>query len=701
MTEAPGSQSDYSGDPAKLHKELLEKAKESKRVRQLKERDWYVSRCFYSGNQYATYLEGQGIVEQLPNPRKRPRLINNLCRVSVDTILSYLLRQDPVFSVLAKTGEPEDQNAAMMGRVVLYHYWSLLNCAEKLAAAGRWALITGAGIWKVGWDSKIGPQVPQMSRVPVMPDMMNPEVQAQMAMGMMPEPEMTWQQTGAVPGGEVRIDVVSPFEFLQDPGAQTLEDSLWGIHHTMRPVGELRAEYPQHADKIVPMDPREAAYEKATLASFGGKSSGNKQYNNRAEVYEYWHRRCAEYPEGQRVVFTNDTVLDSGPTPSGYEDMPFAMWSGREVPGEFWPDGILKDAIPMQKEHNKRFSQLADVANKFKTYWVAVRGTIDEEQINNEDGQIIEGDNPAMLPTPHAPPPLPESYLELMKLSREAIENVTGATAVLQGVVKGEVRSGRQVAYQGQYAEGRINLDAKNLARFLERTGRLILQQVSENVTEQRIARMSGKNRDMEVRSFKGADIRGQTDVLVSPDTLLSFSKSERFNMLNTMLTSQVITPQKFLELMDMADFSPALEDIAQDRNNAQRENEFWRNMQPTQPPRAFENHQIHLNEHNKFRKSDSYRMLDPMFQQSEIDQHCAVHEQFVVGTMGGMPPGDSGSGGPPPGGEGAPNAKAPLRPPSTPAEMQAEAMKQSGQELAEGLPPVPPVADLGPENQH
>lgn len=700
MPEAVGAQPDYSGDPSKLHKELLEKARESKRVRQLKEKDWYISRAFYSGNQYATYLEGQGIVEQLPNPRKRPRLINNLCRVSVDTILSYLLRQDPVFSVLAKTGEPEDQNAAMMGRVVLYHYWNLLNCAEKLAACGRWALITGAGFWKVGWDAKAGPKVPQMGQVPQMPDLMNPEIQQQMAMGMMPEPEMAWKQIGpSMPAGDVRIDVVSPFELLQDIGAQTLEDSLWAIHHTMRPVGELRAEYPNAKDKILPMDPKEAAYEKQALASFGGRST-NKNYNNRCEVYEYWHRKCAEYPEGLRVVFTNDTVLDSGPTPPGYDEMPFAMWSGREVPGEFWPDGILKDALPMQKEHNKRFSQLADVANKFKTYWVAVRGTIDEEQINNEDGQIIEGDNPAMLPKPHAPPSMPESYLELMKLSREAIENVTGATAVLQGMVKGEVRSGRQVAYQGQYAEGRINLDAKNLARFLERAGRLILTQVSENVTEQRIARMSGKNRDMEVRSFKGADIRGQTDVVVSPDTLLSFSKSERFNMLNQMLTNQVITPQKFLELMDMADFSPALEDIAQDRNNAQRENEMWRNMQEVPPPRAFENHQIHLNEHNKFRKGDSYRMLDPMFQQV-IDQHCAVHEQFVIGPMGAMPPGDPGSGGPPPGSEGMSGGPNPTKPPPTPAEMQAEAMKQSGQELAEGLPPVPPVADLGPENQH
>jgi hypothetical protein len=212
-------------------------------------------------------------------------------------------------------------------------------------------------------------------------------------------------------------------------------------------------------------------------------------------------------------------------------------------------------------------------------------------------------------------------------------------------------------------------------------------------VTEQRIARVVGRNRDMEVKAFKGADLRGQTDVTVDPGTMLSFSKSERFNMLKEMHQLQVIDTGEFRQNMDISDFAGILEGVAQDRNNAQRENEAWKHGQPVPPAKAYEDHHVHLNQHNYFRKSDAYRMLPPEAQMS-VDKHCTYHEQMVLTLSGAPPPGSEM-----PAGDGM--DADPGGPPPTPGEMQGfvdKAIKQGGQELAEGLPPPPPVADLGQE---
>jgi hypothetical protein len=688
----------YSGDEPALLSQLRSQVDDARRLRAQRERDWHIQREFYRGQQYAAYIDGRGVVEQMPNLKNKPRLINNMCRSSVDTILAYLLRQDPAMDVVANTGEPEDQNAAMTARSVLYHYWHALNCQEKLQAAGKFALTMCAGFWKIGWDPLKGPKIQEMTQQPVMP---SPEIMAAVMAGTtpMPEPELQLVPSGKTyPGGEVRVDVVSPFEFLVDPQAQSLDDAEWVCQHSMRQSAEMQALYPKKKDELEPdKSSPSTGYERSTLANFA--DGVGKENQTRVEVFEYWHRANAKWPNGFRCLFTKRGIIDSGPTPQGYDEIPFAMWADKTVPGEFWPDATLKDAIPLQKEHNKRLSQLVDIANKFKVYWTCLEGEVSEEQITNEDGQVIEFHTPGHEPTPHDPPPVPDSLVKLLEVTREAIENATGATGVLQGNVKGEVRSGRQVAYQGQYAEGRINLSAKGLARFLMRAGKLILQMVAANVDDRRIARVVGKNRSIEVKDFVGADIRGQTDVVVDAGTMLSFSKAERFNMLKEMLQGQVISPQRFLELMDMADFSSALEDIAQDRNNAQRENEDWRQGRPTSKPRPFENHQVHLTNHNYFRKSDAYRMLDPTVM-AEVDAHCGFHEQSLVQAAQGMPPSPPAS--PPGGGEGgAPpevgKSGAPGQPPPTPADMQAmadAALAQSGQELAEGLPPVPPLAD-------
>lgn len=704
MDEKPAAGEPYGGDPQKLHATLLEKVRGSKSARSRQERDWYIQREFHRGRQYAVLADNIGIIENPPNPKRKPRMINNLVRPAVEVILSYLLRQDPSFTVMPKTGEPEDQNGALVARAVLFHYWGLLKLARKLKLTGYYVADMCAGFWKITWDPLAGPKVPIMERREIPP---SPEAMLQAAeTGVLPESEVEDVQVGEQPAGDVRIDLLSPFEYLNDPTSETMEDSRWGCHYMRRPVSEMKKRSPAHAETLHPDEGDEmSGQERQVHQSFGAGAGGggglSASKTGMMTVWEFWGRACEEWPEGLRATFTRERVLEAGPTPQGHADLPFAMWCGRLVPGEFWPDAYIHDAIPLQKEHNKALSQLVLVRQRFKTYWTAPVGSIDEEQITDEDSQIIEH-QPGQAPESHAPPPLPEALLKSLEMSKEAIENVTGATAVLQGVVSGEVRSGRQVAYQGQYAEGRISLDAKELAWFFQDSGKMILELVQTYVTEPRVARVVGRNRDVEVKNFKGADIHGQTDVVVDPGTLLSFSKSERFNMLKEMETMKLLPPGKFLELMEISDFSAVMEDVAQDRNNAQRENEAWRQGQPADPPQPWDNHQMHLNGpgcHNYFRKSGTYRTLPPEAQQA-VNEHCAYHEKMLMQLMGPMP-GPGGEGGAGVGDGNLPPEPVQGKPPPTPAEMQGymdmdESQKQSGQEIAEGLPPVPPVADIG-----
>jgi hypothetical protein len=697
---APEKESrDYGGNPEDLFSQAREMAEEALRARWLHEADWYIAREFYRGNQYAVWVKDR-IVDALalePQKSKKPRLIDNLCRPAIRTVLSYMMRHDPAFGVVASTGEPEDQAAALTSRAVLKHYWRTLQCEADLLEAGLWASICGAGAWKIGWDAQAGPVIPQIQRVPEMP-FPTPELLAQVqAGGAMPEAEMVERVMGGYPAGDPRIDVLSPFEYAPEPEAVSLKDAQYVVHVARRPLDELRAAF-RGKEKLIDADEPDAdvgAYVKQVHQSFGADGSGwGKAKPNRVTVYELWHRRCKKWPQGLRLVYTKKGLLHFGPTPPGYDEIPLAELRLEPVPGRYWPDGLLRDAIPLQKEHNHQVTEWARQLRRSRPYWTAPEGSCSEDTFTDDD-RVVKEFRPGLRPEYHQAPPIPEGVIAMATFSSDAVDRVTGATGVLQGRVKGETRSGRQVAYQGQYAESSLGLSAKAFARFLSRAGKLLLEQIQANVTEQRVAMVVGANRSQEVVYFKGADIRGQTDVVVEADTMLSFSKSERFNMLKEMHQTQVIDRDEFRQHMEIADFSPITEKLAQARNQAQRENEAWRRGEPTPMPRPFEDHQTHLAQHNYFRNSDAYRMLPPELMQA-IDAHCDYHGQKVM-MLAGLAPGPGGEPNPP--SDGAPVDLG--QEPKTPGDMQElvdRSIQQSGAELAEGLPPVPPVADLAQE---
>lgn len=683
---------DASDSRPKL-KELLDKVETGLRLRRERESRWYIAKEFLKGNHYHRWENGKVI----PPPHdarwlKKPRIIDNQIRVNIEGLLAYLLRTEPFFSTLAKSGEWDDQAATIVGRKILYHYWTLLGMGAKLERCGLWAFTTGIGLLKVGWDPFGGQRLQQYQTVEVPPAMPPPPElmmaqQQAMAMGQpfeMPPEFMPSQQqvpSGTIPAGEVTIDVVSPFEFIPDHGAETMEECAWVIHHPMRPVDEVRRMYPDLAAEIKPEDPDARGFGSQALASHGGAQPTRltDKELNRVQIYELWQAGISPDEPGTRTVATKTRILSEGPTPKGYTPIPFAEWRDRVVPGEFWPDSTVQDLVPLNKQVNRWLSQLVDISNKFKTKYLAPIGSIEEGQINNEDGEVIEF-QPGQRPEAVPPPPIPESIPKGIALFTEAIRSSSGLEAVLQGKMQGEMRSGRQVAYLQQYGETRIGLYAKHLSRLLERTGKMLLVMVQENVTEERLGRVIGRNRQMDVFYFKGSDLRGNTDVVVDTDSLLSFNKSERFDKLMQMADREIIGGDKVLELMEMADWGPAIEAKAQDRNVALRENEMWRRRDPVRQPFYFEDHQEHIAIHNSFRKSSDYEQMTPD-ERMGVDAHCQVHEQLFM--QAAMPP----------------PTTAPGQPPAETPEAEAEnaMVKESGQEIAEGLPMVPPVAGPGP----
>jgi hypothetical protein len=137
---------------------IHEKYTRCKTARTQIERQWYLNMAFYQGRQWVAYLPnvtGVGITGKLvtpPAPPYRVRSVVNRVRSVVRTELSRLTSNKPNASVVPASSEDEDLFAAQAGEQV----WESLYSTHKLPTVFRraafWTSVCGTGYIKVWWD---------------------------------------------------------------------------------------------------------------------------------------------------------------------------------------------------------------------------------------------------------------------------------------------------------------------------------------------------------------------------------------------------------------------------------------------------------------------------------------------------------------------------------------------------------------------
>jgi len=137
---------------------VLEKYDRCKTARTQIERQWYLNMAFYQGRQWVAYLPnvtGVGITGKLvtpPAPPYRVRAVINRIRSVVRMELSRLTTNKPNASVVPASSEDEDLFAAQAGEQVWESIYSTHKLPTVFRRASFWTSICGTGFIKVWWD---------------------------------------------------------------------------------------------------------------------------------------------------------------------------------------------------------------------------------------------------------------------------------------------------------------------------------------------------------------------------------------------------------------------------------------------------------------------------------------------------------------------------------------------------------------------
>jgi hypothetical protein len=655
---------------------------------------WWNNLAMIAGDHYMRWEPTQGTYVERPPEEHEVRIVLNHCRVVARTELAKLTKSKPIMDVIAKSEDQDDLAATKVASFVLDSCEQKYDLRRYRKSAYVWMIAAGMGAVYVGYDPENETDGrtkylidPATGEPTFHPDRQR-ELEQMMADGVLDE--LTHEEYAL---GDLDFKVYSPFQLLPDDTALDWNDiqdlittdvihidkakSIWGK--------DLRAEAKQPG-----------VIEHRVIHRLGrgvGEQFGAGDMKNTVQIHTWW------LPPG---VFTHNSYLKDGimvrwantyvdleenkPYPFIDKQIPFAYFTHIDNPTAIWADSVITDIRAANLELDRTVSQLLENRDYMTNpMWrvpeqVQLRGGRIKSQPGGEVKYVHIRDVPPPEPIPGTP--LPVQVENLAVALRDQILDLSGQGEVSRGRVPSGVRSGIQIAYLQEEDETKLAPTADNIEVGCARMASLVLSRLSQFWTHERILRYYKRGGEFEVRKFKGADLRGHTDVVPVAGSALPKSKAARQQ--NAMALAELgidADAKRLKDILELGQGEPDEIDLA--RAQADRENEMMiqgaktikmrmseeayaapvdpENTSPEEGPiaipvKAWHNHEAHLERHRRYMMDEEFERLG--VEHPDIvrlfDEHVTMHEQALQAQMQaqmeqmmairGMPDGPPGS---------------------------------------------------------
>lgn len=680
--------------------------KQIKNARTVVEQQWYLNLAFYFGKQNV-YLARPGInnaginttrlwVPSAPYYRSRP--VINRVRPTIRTELAQLTGNRPNATVVPASSEDRDMYAAMAAEQIWYNQYVDKKLKHVIRRAMWWTLVCGNGFIKTYWDPSQGP---------------NEEVKV-----MDPETGQPMTMKGP-PIGDIVYQPETPFHVLcPDFREEELENQPFLLHAQTKSPDWVKMRFPDFDDKKGILktgsgDPHSVLED--TFLNLVGTQTIEK-YNS-VIVLECWIKpgMLPRYPQGAIFTVVGDQIVQAFEGwPYQHGKYPFAKFD--HIPGgKFYSSSNIEDIIPIQKEYNRTRGQITEAKNRMaKPQLAAAKGSIDPKKITSEPGLVILYTPGMEPPTPIPLQGLPNYVLEELDRMLTDWADIVGQHEVTRGQVPPGVTAATAISYLQERDESKLAHTFDSLEEGIEKTAQMALSYVQEFWDQERTVRVTGPDGSFDALAFKGSDLRNNIDIRIEGGSALPNSKAAKQALIMDLMKFGFVEPNKGLELMDMGGINKLYEQLQTDQRQVQRENlrmskvtpeifmkykmqndqilqqnpqHFGTSVDPEtgqevplQPPliiptNTYDNHALHVEYHNQFRKGQAFEQLS---EENKIlfEMHVREHIEAMGVETESMNP-----------------RKAAGLPPLSPEEQEAE--QEEGEEKdQEGTPGPTPVPE-------
>ncbi len=555
----------------------------AKDLRRLFDIKWYISRAFYKDEQYVFWNKAiGGLARQPETDMRRVRLVDNQIKPRVRKQQAKLLRLRPRAEVLPNTMERSDIDAAELGTDLLKHLHRTLKADKVARAVANWITTTGNAFVVDYWDKD---------------------------------------------KKEIAIDVDSPFSWylpVQSFGPVELQEMPWAIRAKLRTVEWIKDTYGKDitpeswtADQNILLMMRDIEV---------GASGLEVTHIPSAVVKEVWIKPTKKQPKGDYFVVANNVMCHTGTFPNyGSAEEPIYEYPATHfrditIPGLFWGQATMESAIPLQKDWNRvRSSVIEWVRSMAKGKWLAMKGQgLSPTALDNEHGEVVEFSfQRGFVPQQARIVPLPQAVFQALDANKQSMMDIFSQHEVTQAQNRSDLRSAAMVAMLLEQDDTAPSMTYHDFEDNWASLWKHILMIAQKYYDTTRVIKIVGAGQDIKMRSFVGTDLKDNTDVFVATGTHLPENRLAKQAVVMERFTAGLYgdpkDPQVTSKVRRMLDDSieeDVYDDMKADVEVAMSENRMFRNGQQDVPINEYDNHPIHIAEHERDIKSPEVQAM-------------------------------------------------------------------------------------------
>ncbi len=554
-------------------------------------RSYWLNHAFLEGYQWVWWSEDSRRLDIITAEADRIQPTFNRMRSNMRTITANLTQRPLAFENPASKYDDATIRSARIA----------LSCVRDIAKAHDWeddreklmiaTLKGGSAAWSVDWDE----------------------------------------------ANKTTVEMVLPIgDFVVEPGTLRAETARWWVRKQALPPEEVEAIFPEVFTDGPPPADSNSSLDPYMHRITGDAIGGGEALIPRTFIFTLYERPNPLHPEGRIAVEVDGRIIQQGDWPFPWTDrLNFALTTETAVENQWQGSTVLDDCRPVQVALNAAWANLLEHLRDAGTARLIVPTSAVDliRTISDLPGEIMEYPDGSTPPAYMSPAQLTSWLQEMPDKLAEFIDDMMGVHEVSRGQAPANIESGLGLSILKES-------DASP-------TGRLIQQTVKAT---SKVASMVAMLHEAQVKSsrettviegsvaivekWKGSDMDGQTNVFVPLDAIVPRSRAAMVATADKMMQMKLITNiAQYAKIADLPGQEDLITAAAPDMAKARRENGAFV-MKEVLIPAKFDDHEMHIEIHNEFRKTARYEQLEQRTR-DDIDLHVQAHETLAAEQAG------------------------------------------------------------------
>lgn len=594
-------------------KQVIDDFLTRQKERRILEKSWELNMNFLSGNQYCSLNALGEIQEDDSRFYWQYRRVFNHIAPAIETRCAKLSRVRPALSVRAASNEEGDLRTAKLSTEIIKSVSNDCSLDDVISKATMWSETCGTGFYKIFWDSKGGNLLGYVDGEPVFE-------------------------------GRVKIVAVSPFEIYPDTlSAESIDECSSIIHAKAVSVEEIKARYGIDVKGRDITEFSLSPYSQPThfFGGLGAKSESVKR--DAALVIEKYEKPTAKHPNGRLIVVAGDKLAYTGDMPyingnGGSRTYPFIKQCALELSGSFFGGSIIDRMIPIQRAFNAVKNRKHEFLNRLTMGVVAVEdGSIDTDELLEDGlapGKVLvyrQGATPPKIMGADSLPCEFEKEEESLLNEFILVSGVSEISSTSQNRTQVTSATGLQLLIEQD--DTRLAVTSESIRRAIMELGKHILRLMRQFATSERVMRMAGEGKKVELYYFNGSDISSD-DVVFETDNENLSSPAQRRSLIYEMYNMGLLadengkisdeTRQKILDALGFGGLDNARGITVLQINKAAEEN--LQMLNEDVEIHSFDDASVHIGEHTRFALSEEFKKY-PEDAKQRLENHIKAHK--------------------------------------------------------------------------